>query len=53
MGDETIEVLVGRLRNIQIPLTNIVNCFIVNHELPSAAIVRERETEQSAFSRVA
>jgi hypothetical protein len=33
LGDKSVEVLVGGLRDIQVSLADIVDCFIVDHKL--------------------
>ena len=36
MGDKSVEVLVGGLRDVQVSLADVVNSFIVDHELELA-----------------
>lgn len=33
LGDESVEVLVRGLRDIQVSLADIVDCFVVDHKL--------------------
>jgi len=37
LSDETVEVFVGGLRDIQVSLADIVNSLVINHKLPNVS----------------
>jgi len=51
LSDETVEVFVGRLRDVQVSLADIVNSLIINHKLPNVSPARHQK-EGSGYRAV-